>query len=31
MQAAVRAALADDVARLSDLLGRDLRHWLATP
>lgn len=29
MQATVRAALADDVARLSELLGRDLRHWLA--
>jgi hypothetical protein len=31
MQATVRAALGEDVARLSGLLGRDLRHWLAPP
>ena len=29
MTATLRAALADDVATLSDLLGRDLRHWSA--
>jgi hypothetical protein len=31
MQATLRAAFADDVARLGELLGRDLRHWLAPP
>jgi len=29
MTATLRAALADDVATLSGLLGRDLRHWSA--
>lgn len=29
MRATLRAAFADDVARLSSLLGRDLHHWLA--
>jgi hypothetical protein len=29
MTATLRAALADDVATLSDLLDRDLRHWSA--
>jgi len=29
MTATLRAAFADDVAQLSDRLGRDLRHWLA--
>ena len=29
MTATLRTALADDVATLSDLLGRDLRHWSA--
>ena len=29
MTATLRAALADDVAMLSGLLGRDLRHWSA--
>jgi hypothetical protein len=29
MKTALRAALADDVATLSDLLARDLRHWSA--
>jgi hypothetical protein len=29
MKATLRAALADDVATLSALLGRDLRHWSA--
>jgi hypothetical protein len=31
LQATLRAAFADDVARLAELLGRDLRHWLAAP
>jgi hypothetical protein len=30
MTATLRAALADDVAMLSELLGRDLHHWLDT-
>jgi hypothetical protein len=29
MEATLRTTFADDVARLSDRLGRDLRHWLA--
>jgi hypothetical protein len=29
LRAELRSVLADDVARLGDLLGRDLSHWLA--